>query len=193
MSENNNVKAAYLLAMVLLIVGIVCYAASDPIVSPGDEPVRKVFQGLAGDVLFDHQGHTYYEGDCYACHHHGDSDEIMACNACHKEENPQWVPAVCNDCHPMSGDTFVFDEHHLMLEDDPGAYACIDCHQKEEGEALPYACGDCHDPYDPYYEEAAARIQMTFDKSDDAYHAQCIGCHEDYGAGPVECGGCHAQ
>jgi hypothetical protein len=24
-------------------------------------------------------------------------------------------------------------------------------------------------------------------------HESCIGCHEDYGAGPVECSSCHVQ
>ncbi len=194
MNENNNVKRAYALAVVLLIVGIICYAKGGSGLEPGEEPVRKVYKGLAGDVLFDHQEHAYeYESDCYVCHHHGDSAEFMACDVCHKEETPKQVPAVCNDCHPLSGDTYVFDEHHRLLEDEPEAWTCTTCHQKEEGESLPYACGDCHDPYDPYFAEAAARIEMTYEKTDAAFHSQCIGCHKDYSAGPVECGECHAQ
>ena len=192
MGENNKVKSAYALAVVLLIVGVVCYVTATPKIGAGEEPVRRVFSGLAGDVLFDHQGHMEYESDCLVCHHHGESDEFATCGSCHDAGAQETVPTVCADCHPLSGETDIYDEHHLMLEDEPGSFACAACHQMQEGEAIPVACGDCHDPDDTYYQEEAARIQMTFGKTDDAFHAQCIGCHQDMG-GPIECGECHAQ
>ena len=188
MGSKNEVKLAYGLAVVLLIVGIICYAAGSA--EPPQEPVRKVYKNMAGDVLFDHMAHTGYESDCYVCHHHGDSDEFMSCTTCHKEEMPATEPSVCKDCHPLSGDMYIHDAHHMLLEDEPGVWSCKDCHSLKEGEEPPpAACGDCHDPY---YVEGETRL-MTYQKSADALHSQCIGCHEDYGAGPVECNMCHAQ
>lgn len=187
-----NVKLAYGLAAVLLIVGGLCYSVGSEPQPP--EPIRIVFSGVSGDVLFNHEGHLYYEGDCSVCHHHGDSSEFMACGTCHKKKVPQTVPQICSDCHPLAEDPFSYNEHHRrILEEDPGAYACKDCHQMKKGEKLPYACGDCHDPYDPYFAETAERIEMKYQKQADAFHSQCIGCHEDYGAGPVKCNMCHAQ
>ncbi len=192
MISKENVKLAYGLAVVLLIVGIVCYAAGGPEIGPGEEPVRKVFTGVAGNVLFDHLGHTDYEGDCYVCHHHGEGDELMACKTCHLAEMPQTVPKICKDCHPLTDDPYMQDvhyEHHVLLEDEPGSWTCKDCHQLAEGETVPAACGDCHDPADV---EGQAKI-MKYQKRVDAMHSQCIGCHEDYGAGPIKCAECHAQ
>ncbi|MFO8049867.1 MAG: cytochrome c3 family protein [Desulfosudaceae bacterium] len=186
-----NVKLAYGLAAVLLIVGIICYAAGSG--SRPEEPVRIVFSGIAGDVLFDHLGHLDYEGDCYSCHHHGDGSPFMACSECHQADDPETVPAVCDDCHPLSWEPYIHDEHHRLLRDEPGSWTCQDCHSIPEGESIPYACGDCHDPYDEYFVEIAEEIQMKYEKSEDAFHDQCIGCHQDYGAGPVECSMCHAQ
>ena len=105
---------------------------------------------------------------------------------------PQTEPKICKDCHPLSDDEYMQDvhyEHHVLLEDDPENYSCDTCHQLAEGETVPYACGDCHDPADV---EGQAKI-MTYQKGVDAMHGQCIGCHQDYDAGPMECGECHAQ
>ncbi len=186
-SKNNEVKLAYGMAVVLLIVGVICYAAG-PAEEP-EEPVRKVYRNMAGDVLFDHKAHTT-ESDCYVCHHHGDSSEFMSCNECHKDEMPKTEPSVCKDCHPLSGNLYIHKEHHRLLEDEPDAWSCKDCHELKEGETPPpAACGECHDPS---YVEGEARL-MTYQKFADALHSQCIGCHENYEAAPVECDRCHAQ
>jgi hypothetical protein len=189
MISKENAKLGYGLAIVLLIVGVVCYAAGSPEALSGDEPVRKVFMGVAGNVLFDHQAHTDYEGDCTVCHHHGDN-EFTACNTCHLKAVPNQEPEICLNCHPLTEDMKdIHIEHHQLMIDEPETWSCKDCHQLGEGETVPYACSNCHDPADI---EGQAKI-MKFQKITDAMHDQCIGCHEDYGAGPVSCDACHAQ
>jgi len=57
--------------------------------------------------------------------------------------------------------------------------SCSDCHHEITAEkTVPDACGSCHlsDSKKPV-------------KRSDAFHNQCIGCHE--GGGPTECKGCH--
>jgi hypothetical protein len=192
MISKENAKLAVGLAMVLLVVGIVCYAIGGPETDPEYGPIRKVFRGVAGDVMFDHQAHMDYEGDCTTCHHHGSDNGFKACDTCHLAAVPKQVPQVCNDCHPLTDDPYLQDAyhaHHALLEDEPDQWSCKTCHQLEEGETLPYACGDCHDPADV---EGQAKI-MKYQKIDDAMHSQCIGCHEDYGVGPVACNECHAK
>jgi len=56
---------------------------------------------------------------------------------------------------------------------------CMECHHNlSEGETNPESCGTCHEP------ESEDPIKRS-----DAFHKQCIGCHE--GGGPTECKGCH--
>jgi len=184
MGSQKNTKLAYGMAVVLLIVGIVCYAAGS--VEKPDEPVRKVYKSMGGDVMFDHQRHAQVD-DCMVCHHHGETSDFVSCTECHKVSDPKTVPSECIACHPLSDDSYSFDEHHVVLETEPDTWTCKSCHALAEGEEIPAACGECHDPD---YGEAKL---MKFGKSSDALHDQCIGCHEDYGAGPVACGECHAQ
>ena len=62
---------------------------------------------------------------------------------------------------------------------------CSDCHHDLEGDdtATPEACTACH---------AIDSGDEDMPKRSDAFHTQCIGCHKDFGAGPTECGSCHA-
>ncbi len=59
------------------------------------------------------------------------------------------------------------------------------------------SCQDCHHnlDYDETYNCSACH-EETGDESmpsrADAMHSQCIGCHEEYGAGPVDCNACHS-
>jgi len=57
---------------------------------------------------------------------------------------------------------------------------CLDCHHNIEDDET-YNCSECHE--DTGDEDLPSRA--------DALHAQCKGCHEDLGAGPVECNSCH--
>ena len=72
--------------------------------------------------------------------------------------------------------------HQMHTSEDGYGYECVDCHHLFEGGEgeKPEACGECH-LVDS--EEEPKRV--------DAFHQQCIGCHEDNGGGPVECSQCH--
>jgi hypothetical protein len=75
----------------------------------------------------------------------------------------------------------IFD-HKMHTSEDGYQYECIDCHHAwDEGEEKPEACGECH--------EVNGEDSL---KRSDAFHQQCVGCHEDDGTAPVECSGCHA-
>lgn len=111
-------------AVVLFIIGVLCYSVFGH--EPPEEPIRLMFPGSAGNVLFTHQGHSDDYGiDCLSCHHNIEDDEIYNCSECH-EPGPSG-----EDVDPMS--------------------------------------------------------------RTDALHAQCINCHEEEEAGPVECAACHAS
>ena len=121
MRPENERKLAVGLGLVLLVVAAVCYIMLSPAAS--DEPVRLLFDGSAGDVLFTNQVHAQdYDRDCASCHHN--------------------------------------------LDDGDAVYSCRECHD-EGGDAEDYP-------------------------TTDAMHSQCISCHEEEGAGPVDCASCHA-
>ena len=72
-------------------------------------------------------------------------------------------------------------------------------HNVEEGYGL--SCGDCHHTLseDEYADAQSCSECHELDEGDeevpkraDAFHLQCINCHKDYEAGPMECTGCHA-
>ncbi len=84
--------------------------------------------------------------------------------------------------------------------------ACTDCHHPHpEGEEIePVSCALCHPPVPPDTKTPEFCIDChdpseitdpEIMKRSDAYHEQCIGCHEQYGAGPQagseNCGQCH--
>jgi len=61
---------------------------------------------------------------------------------------------------------------------------CTDCHHDiSDDSEKPTPCSKCHLPQGS--EEAPKRAV--------AFHKQCIGCHEDQGAGPTECSECHVR
>ncbi len=79
--------------------------------------------------------------------------------------------------------------HKIHTSSDGYALSCTDCHhESEEGEEV-QACGDCHEK-EPDEDDDTAPIKRS-----DAFHAQCAGCHEDFGAGPLnvdeDCNKCH--
>ena len=145
MFSKKELKLAYALAICLLVVGVVSYAAF-PLKTP-EEPNRIMYTVTAGRVLFDHKTHSSETGfgvACLDCHHHpaeSDDEEKLSCAACHT---------------PPPADQKVNQ-------------TCLDCHELDEIE-------DTEVP-----------------KTGDAYHGQCIGCHKDFGAGPVECSQCHVM
>ncbi|MBW2366703.1 MAG: cytochrome c3 family protein [Deltaproteobacteria bacterium] len=141
MTPRKELKLAYALAVILLVVGTFSYAAF-PAKAP-EQPIRLMFKSVAGKVMFDHQTHLTDGG-------YGIS---------------------CQDCH-----------HHPQEE--PDLRSCSECHQiPADGEMVPTACLDCHES------DELEDSQMS--KRADALHGQCIDCHKEYDAGPVECAQCH--
>jgi hypothetical protein len=82
----------------------------------------------------------------------------------------------------------VLFDHKTHYADDGYGISCGDCHHtlSEEEYADAQSCSECHDP-DEGDEDMPKRA--------DAFHQQCSGCHEGYGAGPLEkdCSACHVM
>jgi hypothetical protein len=145
MDSKKELRIAYSLAVILLIVGVLSYAAFSAKVP--EEPIRMMFNTSAGKVLFHHSLHTQSSGfgvSCDDCHHHPEEDES--------------AQRACGDCHGGDG---------------------------QMTEAIVETCAECHDADE--YED----LEMT--KKSDAIHAQCIDCHKDFEAGPIECTQCHVM
>ena len=124
MAFKKEQRFAYILAAVLLVGSVVCFAAF-PGKTP-DRPIRIMFQSVAGKVLFDHKTHTAESGyalSCADCHHtlEAGETEAQACLECHERQSED--PDV-----PKRADAF-----HRQ---------CINCHQ--EIEAGPTECNICH-------------------------------------------------
>jgi hypothetical protein len=116
MTSKNEQLLAFVLAGLLLVVGVVCYAAF-PEETP-EEPVRLMFKTTAGKVMFDHKTHsadTGYDIACDDCHHEGDE------------------PVACSECHEQDSEVKRSDAFHDQ---------CKGCH--EEAEAGPVECATCH-------------------------------------------------
>ncbi len=74
--------------------------------------------------------------------------------------------------------------HHHPEDDEAANRACGDCHDAEGGnKAESPVCQECHEPDEIEDSETPKRS--------DAFHAQCISCHTEFEAGPVECSACH--
>ena len=114
----------YYVAAVLLIVGVVCYAAF-PQKKP-EEPVRIMFKSTAGDVLFNHEYHSsenWYGYECVDCHHEfegGEGEMPVACGECHLEDSEEGIPSKEDAFHQQ----------------------CIGCH--EDAGFGPVDCSECH-------------------------------------------------
>ncbi len=145
MFSKKELKLAYGLAICLLVIGVLSYAAFSA--KEPEEPIRMMFTVAAGKVLFDHKAHTSVMDigvSCFDCHHHPEGDESSL--------------RACGDCHsPQSGS-----------EEQP-SQVCLECHEADEIE------------------------ETHVLNRGDAFHAQCIDCHKDFEAGPVDCTACHVR
>jgi hypothetical protein len=125
MFSRKELKFVYGLAVVLLVLAVVSYAAFSA--KPPKRPLRMVFQSVAGKVLFDHERHAADRGyglSCGECHHTLEPDEYedaQSCSACHD---------------PEQGD------EDMLKRSDAIHKQCIDCH-KDYG-AGPVDCSECH-------------------------------------------------
>ena len=142
MTSKKELKLAYGIAVVLLVVGVLSYTAF-PAKAP-DKPLRLVFTSAAGSVLFDHNTHASdYDLSCATCHHHPPEPEegasMQACGTCHvKPAKDGALPKACLACHEadevsMDGVPAKADSFHTQ---------CIGCH-KENGSG-PVECAACH-------------------------------------------------
>ncbi len=85
----------------------------------------------------------------------------------------------------------VFFDHQTHISDTGYGMSCLDCHHElEEGYTKEdiQPCGECHE---------AESDDEDVPKRMDAFHNQCLGCHQDYeagpGSGPEECKLCHVM
>jgi hypothetical protein len=119
MTSKNETTLAFALAIILLVVGGVCYGFF-PQEAP-EEPMRMMLKTTAGSVLFDHKTHTDDGGYGLACDdcHHEEQDETMSCSG-------EW-------CHGPESDPKRGDALHMN---------CKGCH--EDGGAGPVECSACH-------------------------------------------------
>ena len=117
---------AYGLGIILLVIGIVCYAAFPN--RPPQDPVRIMYTSAAGDVLFDMREH-HVEEDGYG----------IACVDCHHDiADATETPQPCRDCHLANK-----EESEGELDTQTAFHdLCIECH-KEDGFA-PVDCDKCH-------------------------------------------------
>ncbi|UCF91326.1 MAG: cytochrome c3 family protein [Desulfobacterales bacterium] len=125
MFSKKELQLAYGLAIILVVLGAVCYAAfpqKTPI-----PPLRLLFKVATGNVLFDHQTHGSAAGYGITCrdwHHTLEEEEttdVESCSECHAPgEGDEDVPKRADALHAQ----------------------CIGCHQ--EFEAGPAECSACH-------------------------------------------------
>jgi len=123
-----ELKLTYGLAICLLFVGVLCYAAV-PAKSP-DQPIRLMYTVTAGKVLFDHKIHTSESGyglSCRDCHH-----EL-------EEEDDDMDAQPCGECHdPDEGD------EETPKRADAFHQQCAGCHEGYGAGPLEKECSACH-------------------------------------------------
>jgi hypothetical protein len=132
-------------------------------------------------LIFDHDAHTEYASDCSDCHHGEEIEpEPQKCANCHKDEDSDELLSMrlaghqsCAQCHD---DMF-----------DKGLSSCNSCHapaNMAEYDGDYSSCGSCH--------EAETR-ELILPRMN-AFHDQCMSCHEEMDAGPYgpeACNKCH--
>jgi len=80
----------------------------------------------------------------------------------------------------------VMFDHGRHLSEASYGLACGECHHTLAPDEYDQAgsCTDCH---------AVEGDDDQMLKRSDALHKQCIDCHREYGAGPVDCANCHVM
>lgn len=74
----------------------------------------------------------------------------------------------------------VLFDHKTHVSEEGYGIACDDCHHDTQDETMSCSGEDCHGP-------------QSEPTRSDALHTRCRGCHEEGGAGPVECTACHVM
>jgi len=131
---------------------------------------------------FDHSSHMSYADDCTECHHEPDIEpEPRACISCHSTSGSKDMPNLhdathdcCKNCHED-----IFDK---------GFNGCSDCHAKKDmkkHEGTYSSCLKCHQ---------VKKIKQLMPARMDAFHKQCLSCHQELKKGPFgenSCNKCH--
>jgi hypothetical protein len=145
MTPKKELQLAYGMVIILLVVGFLSYAAFSA--KTPDQPVRIMFKGVAGKVLFDHRTHTSDSGygvSCKDCHHHPKSDEeaaLMACGECHQAPTADaQVPQSCSDCHEPDE----IEGAEMSKKSDAFHSQCERCHQDVGAGPEENRCNWCH-------------------------------------------------
>jgi hypothetical protein len=135
MTLKKELKMAYGLAIILLVVGVISYAAF-PAKAP-EEPVRVMYKVVAGKVLFEHKAHTAESGyglSCSDCHHHPEDPEdeeesLLACGVCHQiPAEGEAFPQVCNECHEPDE----IEDSEITKRADAFHSQCEECHKESD-------------------------------------------------------------
>lgn len=152
--------------------------------SLGKEQCKSCHHPKADTSRFMHDEHAedYTDGDCQTCHHAPSIEPTpQACSNCHMDGSNSVLRLRdaaherCADCHA--------DMYHDGIE------GCRNCHERERetaAEPEKRACSGCHDT------PADQLVPTTMN----AFHAKCMGCHEEQGAGPFgddACYQCHMK
>jgi len=114
---------AYCLAAILLVVGVICYAAFAK--KAPEQPIRIMLKNTGGNVLFDHKEHMSESGyglDCVDCHHdlENEGDKPSTCGECHTDDGedaptrPDAFHKQCQTCHEEGGGPVNCAECHAM-------------------------------------------------------------------------------
>ncbi|MFC1813981.1 cytochrome c3 family protein [Thermodesulfobacteriota bacterium] len=150
MTPKKELQLAYGMVIILLVVGFLSYTAFSA--KTPDQPVRIMFKGVAGKVLFDHKTHTSDTGygiSCKDCHHphppdayeevpEGQEITYQACGDCHQiPEGDVKVPQSCLECHEP-------DEVEISKKSDAFHSQCESCHQDAGAGPEENRCSWCH-------------------------------------------------
>jgi hypothetical protein len=145
MTPKRELQTAFSLIIILFVVGVISYAAFPA--KPPDQPIRIMYDSVAGKALFDHKTHFSMSGyaiACTQCHHHPPDpenlqDAILKCDYCHQtlEKGQNW-PKSCLDCHDKAD----LEDSKILKKSDAFHAQCVECH-KEVGSG-PTDCNSCH-------------------------------------------------
>ena len=141
MTSDKDLKLICSVAVVLFLVGVLCYAAV-PAKAPED-PIRIQYRSDLGNVTFQHSKHVAsYGASCYDCHHHPGNDDIglVACSVCHPKdaESPD-ATVGCQQCHD---DAAYYEDWQVVALTDAAHEQCKACHAGFG--AGPLDCSECH-------------------------------------------------
>lgn len=177
--------------------------------------------GVTFDAAFrkDHATAINDLPSCATCHHmtfkpapwghEAHSKEYgVECRDCHHTDTAiEPEPQNCADCHQQQGDAAM-----PALKDAVHA-KCAACHEEKFARALK-GCADCHtqvptrqelaaegniDVKPPYADCATCHTKTPAElipNRMEAFHGQCMGCHEKLGKGPfgkTQCNRCHTR